>query len=185
MNQQNICSICLDKQDSKNSTTLNCNHIFHSKCINDYKEHQYGHFACPLCRYKYMTVSYRNFPFLKPLKNRPRILHISNGIGFVYRRNDNKLVLNKNSLSLDTGYYLQLPQNNNVKKLQDLAGYVVNMGDYFENPKSFYQSLKTYYSNNENHLIEIPHTYCTTVIKYGNREGQQCGRSKCHYHISV
>lgn len=43
----NICSICLDTINSDDKYTLECNHIYHTKCIVDWFRKSTGN--CPLC----------------------------------------------------------------------------------------------------------------------------------------
>jgi len=49
---ENECSICLSDIHINNSnyTTLTCDHIFHTECINKNKND-----LCPLCRQKYIN----------------------------------------------------------------------------------------------------------------------------------
>jgi hypothetical protein len=49
---EDVCSICLDTMDwSSNGSVkqLDCGHLFHTKCIDNYKQTT-NHFACPLCK---------------------------------------------------------------------------------------------------------------------------------------
>uniref|UniRef100_A0A6C0KDR3 RING-type domain-containing protein n=1 Tax=viral metagenome TaxID=1070528 RepID=A0A6C0KDR3_9ZZZZ len=46
-NDANICPICLNDDDAKNTKTF-CNHVFHTKCIETWIES--GKETCPLCR---------------------------------------------------------------------------------------------------------------------------------------
>jgi len=49
---EDVCSICLDTMDwsSEGSVKkLECGHLFHKKCIDNYIQ-QTNHFACPLCK---------------------------------------------------------------------------------------------------------------------------------------
>ena len=51
------CSICLDILDIRSSIImLDCNHIFHEKCIDDHTN--YGHNFCPYCMKKISKNSY-------------------------------------------------------------------------------------------------------------------------------
>lgn len=52
-----ICSICLLKsgKNKRNKTTLDCGHIFHSKCINPWI---FTNPTCPICR-KDVLIDYR------------------------------------------------------------------------------------------------------------------------------
>lgn len=45
----NICSICLDILTNTNIITTNCNHSFHTECLNLHKQYNDN---CPLCRRK-------------------------------------------------------------------------------------------------------------------------------------
>jgi|TARA_Y100000991_G_scaffold211734_1_gene194732 hypothetical protein len=47
LDDSNICSICLEKD---NLITLKCKHNFHEKCIGKWMENNYN---CPLCRMNY------------------------------------------------------------------------------------------------------------------------------------
>ena len=47
--KENECPICLDQMtDDEASTTLNCGHKFHNRCLENMVHH--GHNRCPLCR---------------------------------------------------------------------------------------------------------------------------------------
>lgn len=47
-----LCTICLYSIKTKNkSKSLDCNHIFHLKCINKLYKHNYrSQLKCPICR---------------------------------------------------------------------------------------------------------------------------------------
>ena len=49
MEEDNTCSICIEKLDTK-ITTLKCNHKFHSRCILEYTLRCKNEVICPLCR---------------------------------------------------------------------------------------------------------------------------------------
>lgn len=42
------CSICLSPLEEKQGHTLECNHLFHTKCIIDWFRHNKT--SCPICR---------------------------------------------------------------------------------------------------------------------------------------
>jgi hypothetical protein len=49
---EDVCSICLDTMDWSSEESvkeLKCGHLFHKKCIDNYKQTT-NHFACPLCK---------------------------------------------------------------------------------------------------------------------------------------
>ena len=47
MEQYNNCVICLDDIDSKNIYKLDCCHVYHQKCIDEWLLKQN---TCPICR---------------------------------------------------------------------------------------------------------------------------------------
>jgi hypothetical protein len=55
-----MCSICTDVYDqTENVSVLNCGHIYHPKCINEWGKYKQ---ACPLCNTE-ILVHYDNFIF--------------------------------------------------------------------------------------------------------------------------
>ena len=44
-----ICSICLETLNKGSISNTKCNHIFHTKCMNQYKATGIS-YTCPLCR---------------------------------------------------------------------------------------------------------------------------------------
>ena len=59
-----ICSICMDVIDEKDLTNIikiNCGHVFHDQCLQDWidrgeNEYHSGVATCPLCRYWFYTT---------------------------------------------------------------------------------------------------------------------------------
>jgi len=73
--KENECPICLDKMtDDEASTTLNCGHKFHNRCLENMIRH--GHNTCPLCR---TTTSY-------PLIQRQEIIEELQALAHLERR---------------------------------------------------------------------------------------------------
>ena len=54
------CSICLEGFADKNYVILNCNHIFHKKCVKTWIN-QNNQSGCPLCRDTVINISNNNF----------------------------------------------------------------------------------------------------------------------------
>ena len=52
--KDDMCSICLEEIQSKqHKCNLDCNHIFHKKCLNKYLKKNLLNFSCPNCRKSY------------------------------------------------------------------------------------------------------------------------------------
>jgi len=49
MNNENICTICLDPIDIKENHDLRCGHVFHTLCIIRWFRQPYTSGNCPLC----------------------------------------------------------------------------------------------------------------------------------------
>ena len=52
---EGTCCICLETI-TKNKSLLECNHIFHKKCLEKWKKKTENEFNCPLCRQKISTI---------------------------------------------------------------------------------------------------------------------------------
>ena len=72
-----ICCICLDSGWSQQRTTsLACNHVFHTSCISDWV---FRNNSCPLCRRKdACTWKFFTYPILQNLLVLLLIIYVSN-----------------------------------------------------------------------------------------------------------
>lgn len=99
------CAICLDQMtEDQASTTLNCGHKFHNKCLENIIH--YGHNSCPLCR-SVMTV---------PLVRRQQIIEELQALAYLERRID---ILRERL----NGAIPNMPLNNAIQIQQIAAHY--------------------------------------------------------------
>ena len=59
MDNNDICSICYEELDNENSFKLECNHIYHTKCILNWFRN--SHDNCPLCNDKTIDTTNMNW----------------------------------------------------------------------------------------------------------------------------
>lgn len=45
------CVICLELLSCRATTTMTCNHTFHTKCLDTWKRVKEGDLICPLCKH--------------------------------------------------------------------------------------------------------------------------------------
>lgn len=60
MNEEDVCSICLEKPDIKSYTSLCCKNKFHFECLNQWFKINN---TCPLCRSEYKHMKHYNDDF--------------------------------------------------------------------------------------------------------------------------
>lgn len=54
-----ICSICIGNLDSNKLVKINCNHVFHKKCLTEWNNHNIqnqNNISCPLCTNVYYVL---------------------------------------------------------------------------------------------------------------------------------
>ena len=84
LTDQTTCSLCLESLESLHTLEnceLNCGHIFHCKCIEEYINYQRNiiddyQIKCPMCRQRILSVFYKNIETTRIMN-----LHNNNNFG--------------------------------------------------------------------------------------------------------
>lgn len=150
---ENICSICLEEFDGKEIYILNCNkfqHTFHLECIYNFIQEickNYSRclcrFSCPLCRNKLNLNIIKNI-FIEYSEN----IYYKN---YSYKLNLNKIniqinilkykILFLNSIKYKKNYYT------NLNKYLNLTNYKYNLENKMCNIYSIIYELNFSYNN--------------------------------------
>ena len=56
--KEDVCTICISPLYKRDTTLLNCSHIFHSKCLSTFESFVDGPHSCPICRHVYSRIDY-------------------------------------------------------------------------------------------------------------------------------
>ena len=157
----NNCCICL--QELKNDILkLNCNHLFHCKCINNWTNKKN---TCPICRKtitkpnkilnKYELITYIIYIIL--------ILLIIFFVIIILYNNNTKIKYLYEHIDVKMGI-------NEIKKyLNEIKQYIIDKGgieikfilDYFDEPIKYY---KLFFIK----LIDIPNILLSMIMKVNN-----------------